>query len=600
MIRRATLPLAVAVLTAACFLPALSGSFLNWDDGVNFLENRAYRGLGREQIRWAFTSMLFGHYIPLTRLTFSLNYVLGGMDPWGYHLVNVLLHGANAAVFYVVARRLLAAAVGGGSQDGRSDLALSAAAAVAALVFGVHPLRVEPVVWITGRADVLCAAFSLLSTWVYLRAVDGSGPTRRGLILVSAAAFAAALLSKGVALPFPAVLLLLDVYPLRRLPRLGWRPLVREKIPLLVVTLVATVIIVYAVRYGAVLTPAAQHGALARVTVAAYSFVVSPVRFVWPVALSPLYEMPARVSPLEPRFGLAVGAAVLVTAVLIVLRRLWPGGLAAWTFSALMLAPTSMAVRKGVDLAPDRYSYLAGLGFAVLAGGAVFGVIRLVRRGALARPVAWAAAVAGVAVIAGLGASSWSFSEIWRESETLWRWAVELDPVCSVCHGKLGESVFVGPGGELRAAEAESLFRRAIALRPDLPDAYFNLGTVLMFQGRYAEAESPLRIYMERAPRAAAGPERLGRLYLLESRYEVAIPLLRTALMRKPDTPGLRGYLVQALQGRARELRANGLGTEAESFLAESRTLGQDDALPVGQLSEPPRAGRPDGPAQMR
>jgi hypothetical protein len=583
-IGRAALPLAVAVLTAVCFLPALSGSFLNWDDGVNFLGNRGYRGLGRAQIQWAFTSVLLGHYIPLSRLTYSLNYVLGGMDPWGYHLINVLLHAANAALFYVVARRLLAA--GTGREDGRI---LSVAAAVAALVFGVHPLRVEPVAWITGRPDVLCATFVLLSTWAYLRAVEGPGPAHRGFILVSAAALAAGLLSKGGALPFPAALLLLDVYPLRRLPRLGWWTLVKEKIPFFVVTLVAAVPIMYAVHYGAVVTRADEYGVIARLTVAAYSFVVSAARFAWPVALSPLYEIPPRVTLLEPRFGLAVGAALVVTAVLIVLRRRWPSGLAAWTFSALMLAPLSAAVRKGAEMVPDRYSYLAGLGFAVLVGTAVLGVIRLVRLGALARPVAWAAAAAGVAVIAGLGATSWSYSEIWRSSETLWRWALEVDASCAVCHTNLGESVLAGPGGESRAAEAEGLFRRAIALRPDLRQAYFNLGAALVVQGRYSEAEAPLRSYMERAPGVATGPERLGRLYLLQKRYEEAIPLLRMALIRRPDTPAIRGYLAEALQGRAGELRASGLGAQAEPLLAESRRLEQDDA----PLSDRPPAARP-------
>ncbi|MGH7365863.1 MAG: glycosyltransferase family 39 protein, partial [Candidatus Rokuibacteriota bacterium] len=318
MIRRALIPFALAGLTAFCFLPALSGSFLNWDDNVNFLDNPAYRGLGIENIRWAFTSMLFGHYIPLTRLTWSLNYVTGGMNPWGYHLLNLLLHAANTVLFYVVARRLLAAASGEGSQDGRRAPDIAAAAAVAALVFGVHPLRVEPVAWISGRADLLCALFVLVATWAYLRAVEDPRPARRGPLLVSVAALAAALLSKGVALPFVAALLLLDVYPLRRLARSGWRPLVREKIPHLLVTLVGAGIIVHAVRQGAVLTGAADYGAVARLTVAAYSFIASLVRFVWPAALSPLYEMPAQVSLAEPRFGLAMGAAVLLTALLIV------------------------------------------------------------------------------------------------------------------------------------------------------------------------------------------------------------------------------------------------------------------------------------------
>ena len=85
MIRRAMIPLMVAVLTAVSLVPALGGSFLNWDDNENFLDNPAYRGLGPTQVRWAFTSVLFGHSIPLARLTWRLNYALAGMDPWGYH-----------------------------------------------------------------------------------------------------------------------------------------------------------------------------------------------------------------------------------------------------------------------------------------------------------------------------------------------------------------------------------------------------------------------------------------------------------------------------------------------------------------------------------
>ncbi len=599
MIRRATIPLGIAGLTVMSFLPALSGGFLNWDDNVNFLDNPAYQGLGPEEIRWAFTSVLFGHYIPLTRLTWSLNFALGGLDPRGYHLVNVLVHAANAAIFYFVARRLLAAAAGGGSQDGRRQPEIRAGAAVAAIVFGIHPLRVEPVTWITGRADLLCALFALVAIWAYLRSVEVGGPARPRLVLVSALALAAALLSKGVALPLPAALFLLDVYPLRRLGRHRWWVLVREKAPLLLVGLAGVGVVLYALRYGAVLTEASTYGPLARVSAAGYSFTHSLVRFIWPVSLSPLYEMPASISLFEARFGLAVVAAVVTTVALIALRKRWPGGLAAWTFWALMLAPTSLAVRQGADLAPDRYSYLAGLGFAVLVGGVVPGTVRLVRRGALARPIARMAGVAGLAALMGLAAESWSFAQVWAQSESLWRWAVEVDPTCSVCQGKLGESVLGGPDGSARVAEAEALFRRAIALRPDLPDAYFNLGTALVIQGRYREAEDPLRSYMERAPRIATGPERLGLLYLLEGRHEEAIPLLRSAVIHKPGVVGLRGYLIQALEARARELGTQGRGGEAGELLAEVRALGGTQAGGKPRLDavaprpEPGRAGRP-------
>jgi hypothetical protein len=567
------IPLAVAVVTAAAFLPTLSGAFLNWDDNVNFLDNPAYRGLRLEHVRWAFTTVLFGHYIPLTRLTWSLNYVLGGMNPWGYHLVNVVLHAANAVLFYVVARRLLAAAITEGAQAGRRAPDLCAAAAVAALVFGVHPLRVEPVAWISGRADVLCAFFVLLSTMAYLRAVEGRGPARHGLVLAAAVTLAAALLSKGVALPLVGALLLLDVYPLRRIRRLGVWPLVREKIPLLLVTLAGAGAVIYALRHGAVLAQVSEHGVLARLGAAAYSFLIIPLRVIWPASLSPLYEMPARISPLEPRFAGALAGVVLVTAVLIGLRRWWPGGLAAWTFSVLILAPTSAVVRQGADLAPDRYSYLSGMGFAVLVGGAALGVIRLVRGGTLTRSMGWSAALAGLIALAGLGIASWSYNQVWRESETLWRWAVEMDPDCSLCHSKLGESALGGPAGRARAVEAEGLLRRAIALRADLPEAYFNLGTALVFQGRNAEAEAPLLRYMEIAPWSPSGRERLGLVYLLERRYEAAVPLLRTAFTQTPDAPDLRRHLVEALEGRARALQAQGRDGEAETLLAEVRAV---------------------------
>jgi len=576
VIRQATFPIAVAALTAVCFVPALSGSFLNWDDDVNFLSNTAYRGLGPEQVRWAFTSVLYGHYIPLTRLTFSFNYVLGGMDPRGYHVFNVLLHAVNAALFYVVVRRLLAAANDGGRQRRRGDWDLSSSAAAAALAFGVHPVRVEPVAWITARADLLCATFVLLTTWAYLRAVDGAGSARRGLILVATAAFTAALLSKGVALSIPAALLLLDVYPLHRFSRVGWWSLVREKMPLFAVSVAASVIVVYAVRHGTPLTPSGRYDVGARMAIAAYSFIVPIARFVWPFALSPLTEMPARVTLFDARFGLAVVGAVLVTIALIAVWRRWPAPLTAWTFSVLVLAPVSAAVKVSTDLVPDRHSYLAGLGFAALIGGVALAVSQLVRRGVLARPVAWLVAVAAGTVIVGLGATSWSYSAIWSHPESLWRWAIEVDPDCARCHANLAEVLLESPGRESRAAEAANLLRRAITLRPDLREANFNLGAALMTQGRYAEAEAPLRRSMEPPPAPVIVYERLGRLYLLERRYEDAIPMLRNAVRSAPHVAQVRGHLLEALRGRARELQVKGRGAEAEPFLSESHALERD------------------------
>src|SRR6266542_4249324 len=134
---RLALLVAVFLVTLLAFLPALHGQFVNWDADRNFVDHPGFRGLGWPQLKWMWTTTLMGHYIPLTWMSLGLNYTLGGMNPWGYHLGSMLIHAANAALVNFVARRLLAAA-------GIAECApLLWAAAFAALVFGIHPLRVE-------------------------------------------------------------------------------------------------------------------------------------------------------------------------------------------------------------------------------------------------------------------------------------------------------------------------------------------------------------------------------------------------------------------------------------------------------------------------
>src|SRR5213593_3001865 len=143
-------PLLVALFTLAAFLPALQNQFVNWDDKDNFLDNPHYRGLGWTHLRWMWTTHL-GHYIPLTWMTLGLDYLLWGMNPLGYHLTSLLIHAVNAVLFYFVTLRLLRladVAVSG-------ELALRVASGFAALLFAVHPLRVESVAWASARNDVL-------------------------------------------------------------------------------------------------------------------------------------------------------------------------------------------------------------------------------------------------------------------------------------------------------------------------------------------------------------------------------------------------------------------------------------------------------------
>ena len=242
------IPVLIVLVTSAAFLPALQNQFLRWDDHKNFLGNPHYRGLGWIHLRWMWTTHL-GHYIPLTWMTLGLDYVLWGMNPLGYHLTNLLLHAANAVLFYFVAFRILGLGLPDPGDRRQADLVLSAG--FAALVFAIHPLRVESVAWVTERRDVLSGLFYLSAILIYLRTCE-RGERGRGWYWAAVGLFACALLSKSMVVNLPIVLLILDVYPLRRLGgAIGWwsepaRRVYVEKIPFVLLATAAAAIAVMA------------------------------------------------------------------------------------------------------------------------------------------------------------------------------------------------------------------------------------------------------------------------------------------------------------------------------------------------------------------
>ena len=547
---RMLLPAGIFLVALAAFLPALDAEFLNWDDDINFLGNSGFRGLGWPQLKWMWTATLMGHYIPLTWMSLGLNYALGGMDPWGYHLGNMLLHAANAVVVYFVARRLLIAAGASAGAPG------SWGAAFAALVFGVHPLRVESVAWITERRDVLCALFFLLAVWTYLISVDRV--RRPGWRAASVVLFAAALLAKAQAVPLPLALLLLDAYPLRRIGVIGWRRSIAEKLPYFALSLAAGVVAIAAIRHAITFTDYAQYGPGARLAMMAYAILFYPSKWLWPMGLSPLYELPARVDPLAGRFLEAIVVLALATAALVALRRRWPAGLAVWSYSALMVLPVVGPLHAGNQLAHDRYSYLSGLGFAVLAGGALAWALGALARGSLRPLVGRAVACAAGVVVLGLGSATLIQTSEWRDSGTLWAMAVDQDPECAVCLNNLAQAL--ASQGNLDAAE--HAFRRSLALR-ERPMTRNNLGGVLQVRGQFEAAEREYRLALRMQPDLREALANLGDLYVRQGRTEEARPLFLRLVEIAPDFPRA-GATLRALREEGGEQVRVGRGADAE------------------------------------
>ena len=578
-------PLVAAALAFVAFVPALGAKFVNWDDEVSFLRNPHYRGLGLAQLGWMWTTTLLGHWSPLAWMSWGADYVIGGLDPRGYHLTNLLLHAANVALLCLAARRLIAA----GSGAPASSTAVGAGALLAALLFGVHPLRAESVAWVSERRDLLCTLFVLAAALAYLRGVAHGGAIVRRWWAISLGAFAAALLSKALAMTLPLTLLLLDVYPLRR-RALGWRTLLIEKVPYLLLAAAAAAVSVLARQGGGNITDYAQYGIEARIALAAYTLWFYPWKSLWPTGLAAMYELPATMRLAEPRFLVPLVVVVVVTIVLVALRRRWPAALAAWVSSAIALAPVSGLVHSGNQLAADRYSYLSSLGLAVFVGAALTWSLWH------ARAVPAVTATAAVVVVA-LAASAWAQTTTWRDSESLWRRAVAVDPACSICESNLGRVIAQparldeaehhvrraialrpdrpGPHENLglimlrrgRLADAETHFREAVRLRPQHGPAYNDLGVVLASAGRDAEAETAFREAARLSPRLADASANLGVLYARQGRHDEAIAVLQRALALEPTRRESRVWLVQSYQRAGRSAEA----AREQAVLAESR-----------------------------
>src|SRR5499425_1180584 len=320
-------PAVLVLVTAVAYLPTLANGFVNFDDIQNFISNRAYRGLGWTQLRWMFTTWNLGGLIPLTWITLGFDYVIWGMDPAGYHLTSLVLHLLGSLVFYFVLLRLFRIALEPGE---RNRTALRLGALVGALLFAVHPLRVESVAWITERRDVLSGLFTFLSVLAYLRAWDARRGERleRRWYLASLAFFACALLSKAMAMTLPVVLVLLDVYPLRRLRVFslgGLRALARnllvEKLPFGLLAVACVVVTVLVARGNDAMSSLVRLGLLDRLFIAVHSAACYLWKTIAPVNLSIMYAVPERLDYAAWPFVAAWICVIAISACCLALSR---------------------------------------------------------------------------------------------------------------------------------------------------------------------------------------------------------------------------------------------------------------------------------------
>jgi len=529
-------PLAIAALTLAVFSPALNHGFLNWDDEPNLVANLDYRGLGWSQLKWMFTTVLMGHYQPLSWVTFGIDYLIWGMSPRGYHLTNLLLHAGNAVLFYFISRRLLTRV--GPSVTKSGVLSLQVAAGFAALVFAIHPLRVESVAWVTERRDVLSGLFILATIICYLNGVMDQSfeSARRRAMNWSVIFYFLSLLSKASGMTLPVVLLLLDVYPLRRL---GWRPgnwtgaaaraIYLEKVPFILLGVGAASVAATAQHFSGAMLSWENYGFLSRLAQAVYGLVFYLWKSLMPLNLSPLYEIPQDTSIRTWPIILSGAIVIALSLGLFRARQRYPGGLASWVCYVVTLAPVLGFAQSGSQMAADRYSYLACMSWAVLAGGALKALWNRRVTGWVSRQSFVLANSIAIVILLALGVLTWNQTQVWSNSETLWRHALSVGP-STIAHYHLALTL----DRREESGKAVEHYRKSLQIRPNYLDARIGLAQALVRRGEWVEAIEHYGRALEIKPGDANLHVGLANVKALNGRSNEAITHYREALRIDP------------------------------------------------------------------
>ncbi|MEW6684314.1 MAG: tetratricopeptide repeat protein [Nitrospirota bacterium] len=521
MLRDFLIALALVAAVLAIYGQTGNHEFLSYDDPNYVTTNLSIRdGVTLDSLWRAFTSTEFYNWHPLTRISYLVDYELYGLSPRGYHLTNVALHTANTLLVFVIFRRM----------TGKTW-----PAALVAALFGVHPLHVESVAWISERKDVLSACFWLLTIWAYVRYAERRSSGRYVTVL---ALFTLGLMAKPMVVTLPFVLLLLDYWPLGRwsltFDGQAWQSLGRlisEKVPLLALAAAASAMTIYAQSAGGAVAALERFPLSVRVTNALVSYVAYLGHTLWPVGLSIRYPHPGVTLPVW-KAGVAALILLVVTGLAVRALRSRPYVAVGWLWYLATLIPVIGVIQVGDQAMADRYTYIPLIGvFITVAWGL---------RDAAARPrirtiVPWTAALA----LAALTAAAWNQTRYWRDSVTLYERAISVTESDPLPHYNLANEL----REQGRLDDAVRHYEAALRFDPNYAAAHVNLGPLLAQQGRTDEAIAHYVAALRLRPDAAEAHNNLGMLLGEQGKISEAIPHFEQAVRLKPELEGARRNL---------------------------------------------------------
>ena len=493
--------LALTIVTLAVYARLSAFEFINFDDPGYVSDNvHVLDGLSREGLVWAFTTTRQANWHPLTWLSLQLDAEVGGSSPRAFHATNVVLHTVNVLLLFTLFARMTGSVW-------RSAL-------VAAL-FAVHPLHVESVAWVSERKDVLSTALGLCACHLWVGSLRRPGGGRRA---AACALYGASLLAKPMLVSLPLLLLLFDVWPLRRSE--SWRRLVVEKAPLAVLAGASCLATYLAQASGGVVRTLTQYPLAARAANAAVSCVGYLVNAAWPSGLSIFYPYPYAGIPAWKAIG-AILLLAVITLACVKLRSRAPHLLVGWLWYLVALVPVIGLVQVGSQAMADRYTYVPLIGpFAMIA----FSLPQASRPARRLVPAAW------VAVIAVLGVLAVRQVATWRDSVTLFTHAVAVTKDNAVAENNLARALFERG----RIDEAVAHCAEAVRIAPTLGDAQANLVRGLLAQGKIEDAAARTREGLVARPEDSRTHVNAGLVARFEGRDNDALASFKRAIELDP------------------------------------------------------------------
>lgn len=508
-VRRWTI--ALAALSVAIFLRALSNGFIEYDDSEYVYGNPHVRGgLSLQGVRWALSAFYSANWHPLTWLSHMADWQLWGDQAAGHHLTNVLLHAMNAVLLF----RFLLLATGAPHRSG-----------IVATLFAVHPLRVESVAWIAERKDLLSAAFMFLGLLLYVRWTRRQ--TGFGWVVAS---FTFALASKPSAISFPLLLLMLDAWPLHRWTRETTWARLREKWVLAPLMVASAVLTILAQRSAGAIRSTEYVPVWERLANACVAYVRYLGKTAYPAALAIPYPLDrATLTTMVVAGALGLLLAISLTAVL--LRRKWPALAMGWCWFLVVLVPMIGVIQVGAQALADRYTYVSQIGLWIALAFVPWAPSRAALRWAIAGLVSTVLALCAL-----------TFRQIgyWQDVQTLFSHTLDVAPENNLVPTMAKGEDALRNG---RLDEAARWFERALAMAPLYAGAISDLGTVRVKQGRLAEALALLERAHAMEPEDVGTGVNLGIALVKAGRFGEAVPLYRQLYAHEPRHPGIAAEL---------------------------------------------------------